>query len=300
MGYAELFERNLGIYSREEQDRIRNGRVVIAGCGGIGGTTAIILARSGVGHFVLLDPQEYEPTNMNRQIDCFANTCGASKAKCIADDIAQINPEADVTLHSRGIEIEDVPLLLDQADVFLPAMDSWPLSLTILEIARKTKPTIMSYPVGALGRTCVFTADSPTVAECLAMPYGYGYEQLQEYTKRPAARRLSQYYMTEGAWTQEWFDGWVEGRVSHSQICTIVWATAALSALEVVKLLSGKWEPVVAPRYWHITPHGAAIKKFGLGRRLISRLSRREWVQRQFPRLTASPALLRVFTRLLA
>lgn len=300
MRYEQLFERNLGIFGVEEQERLRNGRVVIAGCGGIGGTMAVILARSGVGHFVLMDAQDYEPTNMNRQIGCFSDTCDTNKAVCIGRDIQRINPEAEVIVDPRGIEIADVPELVEQADVFVPAMDAWPLSLTILETARKSKPTIMSYPVGALGRTCVFTASSPTVAECLAMPYGYGYQQLQDFTTRPAARRLLQYYMTEGEWSQEWFDGWVEGKLSHSQISTIVWGTAALSALEVVKLLTGKWDPVVAPRYWYITPYGAAIKRFGFGRRLISRLSRREWAQRQFPRLTGSPGLLRLFTRLLA
>ena len=200
----------------------------------------------------------------------------------------------------QGFSLADIEEIVEIADVFAPVMDSWPLSLTAIEIARKSKPTIMSYPVGALGRACVFTADSPTVAECLAMPYGYGYEQLKEYTTRPEAKALLWYYVTEGGWTEEWFQGWVQGKLSHAQICTMVWSTASLSALEVVKLLSGKWKPVVAPHYWHITPTSAAIKRFGLGRRLISRLSRREWVQRLYPRLTNSPALLRAFTQILA
>lgn len=300
MSYEELFVRNMGIYTPEEQDRIKNGRVVIAGCGGIGGTMATILARSGVGNFLLLDPEDYEPTNANRQVACFTDTCGQNKAVCIRDEILRINPEANVQVNEQGFDLADIEDVVERADVFVPVMDSWPLSLTAIEIARKSKPTIMSYPVGALGRACVFTADSPTVAECLAMPYGYGYEELQEYTTRPEAKALLRYYVTESCWTEEWFQGWVQGKLSHAQICTMVWATASLSALEAVKLLSGKWKPVVAPHYWYITPTSAGIRKFGLGRKLISRLSRREWVQRQFPRLTGSPALLRAFTRLLA
>jgi len=300
MSYEELFERNMGIFEPEEQERLRNGRVVIGGCGGIGGTMAMVLARSGVGRFVLLDPQNYEPTNMNRQIACYDNTCGTNKAACLSREIARINPEAEVVVHESGLQLENLEELVNLADVFIPVMDAWPLSLAVLEKARWHKPTIMAYPVGAVGRTCVFTAQSPTVAECLAMPYGYDYEQLQEYTKRPAARALLEYYRTEGAWKKDWFDGWVQGKLPHSQICTIVWVTASLAALEVVKLLTGKWEPVIAPRYWNVTPNGAGIRRFGLGRRLISRLSRREWVQRQFPRLTGSERMLQWFTRVLA
>ena len=91
----------------------------------------------------------------------------------------------------------------------------------------------------------------------------------------------------------------MDGRRPHAQTCTIVWVSSCLAALEIIKLVSGRWTPIVAPRYWHITPSGARIARFGLGRRLISRLSRREWAQRAFPRLTGSPGLLRFFTRLL-
>jgi hypothetical protein len=179
-------------------------------------------------------------------------------------------------------------------------MDEWPLSLTALEVVRKKgRPAIMAYPVGALGRVSVFTADSLSVAECLAMPYGFDYAQLKEYTRRPEARRLLQYYVTEGEWTEEWFDRWTEGRAPHAQLASIVWITSCLAAQEVIKLVSGRWKPVVAPYYWHITPDNARIKRFGRGRRLISRLSRRERLQRTFPRLTASKPLLRWFTRLL-
>ena len=55
MLYEELFERNYGVFTEEEQARIRDARVVIVGCGGIGGATAITLARSGLGHFVLYE-----------------------------------------------------------------------------------------------------------------------------------------------------------------------------------------------------------------------------------------------------
>jgi len=300
MSYDEFFGRNLGIFEPHEQKKIGEAKVAIIGCGGIGGTMAVVLARCGVGKFVLMDPQDYEPANINRQIACFINTCGMNKAECVREEILRINPEAEVTAYGRALEPTEVEEVAKLGDVIAPVMDDWPLSLTVLEALRKSgKPAIMAYPVGALCRVSIFLASSPSVAECLAMPFGFGYEELKEYTMRPEARRLLQYYVTEGAWKEEWFDLWTKEQRPHAQLCPIVWVTASLAALEVLKLVTGKWRPVVAPYYWHITPTHASIAKFGLGRRLISRLSRREWVQRQFPRLTGSKRLLRLFTRLL-
>ena len=300
MTYEDLCQRNLGVFTPEEQQKIRDAKVVIIGCGGIGGTLAIVLARSGIGHFVLMEPDTYQPSNLNRQITCFIDTLGVNKAACLRDCMLRINPEAEVTVYERGLEVAEIEEIAKLGDVIAPVMDEWPLSLTALEVIRKMgKPAIMAYPVGALARTCVFTADSPSVAECLAMPFGFDYEQLQEYTARPDARRLLQYYITEGAWREEWFERWVVGELPHAQLCTIVWITSSLAALEVLKLVTGKWKPVIAPYYWHITPTGAHIKKFGLGRRLISRLSRHAWMQKQIPHLGRSKRLLRWFTRLL-
>ncbi|MBC8249449.1 MAG: ThiF family adenylyltransferase [Anaerolineales bacterium] len=300
MGYEQFFSRNLGIFEAEEQEKIRNARVLIIGCGGIGGVVAMVLARSGVGHFVLMEPDPYEPSNMNRQVTCFTNTLGKNKAVVTREAILKINPEAEVTVYERALVPAEIEEVIKPADIIMPAADDWALSLMVFRIAKKLgKPAVMAYPVGALGRACTFLPDSPSAEECLAMPFGLSYDELKEYSDSPEARRVLQYYVTEGAWREEWFDRWCEGEFPHAQICTTVWITACLAAMEILKLITGKWKPVAAPYYWHITPTTARIKKFGLFRRLISRLSRREWVQRQLPWLTRRKRLLRLFTRMI-
>jgi molybdopterin/thiamine biosynthesis adenylyltransferase len=268
MVYEELFERNFGIFEVTEQARIRDAKVLIIGCGGIGGVVAIVLARSGLGHFVLMDPDVYEPSNMNRQIACFTDTLDVNKAVSVRDAILKINPEADVTLYERGLKPDEIDEAIKLADVIMPAADEWALSMVTLGAAKEMgKPAVMAYPVGALGRACTFLPDSPYAAECLVMPYKLPYDELNEFMKAPDNRRILEYYRSEGAWREDWFDKWCEGELPHAQLCTIVWITGALAAMEILKLVSGKWQPVVAPRYWHITPTSARIAKFGLARR---------------------------------
>lgn len=297
--YDDFFSRNLGIFSAEEQEKIRHSRMAIIGCGGVGGVIALVLARSGVEHLTLVEPDCYEPSNMNRQIACFCDTIGRNKAECLRDEILRINPQAQLTVHERALTADDLPSVADMGDIIFPVMDEWPLSLTCLEAVRKVKPVVMAYPVGALSRVSVFTAASPTVAECLVMPYGFGLAKLEDYTRRPEARRLLMYYQIAGSWREDWFDEWTEGRKPHAQLAIMVWITGCLAAMEGIKLVSGKWKPVVAPYYWCITPDSARVRKFGLGRKLAARLSRHDWLLDRLPSLSRNKTLVRWFTRLI-
>jgi len=296
--YKQFFERNFGVFNPEEQQWVRNARVVIIGCGGIGGIVAVALARSGLEHFVLYEFDTYQPSNMNRQIECFSDTLGVNKAVAIKEALFKINPEIDITLYDRALEAEEISQAIQQGDVVIPAADEWPLSIVMLDTAKDLGvPAILAYPVGALARVSTFLPESPYASECLVMPYRFPYAELKSFMDNPNNRRILQYYRTEGAWTQEWFDGWCQGALPHAQLCSPVWITGALATMEIVKVVSGKWKPVVAPRYWHITPTGARIAKFGLTRRLLSRACRRPWGQALLPALAERPWLVNLFTR---
>jgi len=299
--YEEFFGRNYGVFTPEEQARIRAGKVVVIGCGGIGGVVASALARSGLEHFVLYDFDTYEPNNMNRQITCFTDTLGTNKAAAVRETLLKINPEIDVTLHQRALEPDEIGAAIEEGDVVIPAADNWALSIVFLDTAIDMGvPAIMAYPVGALARVSTFLPGGPYASECLVQPYKYSYDELKPFMENPENRRILQYYHTEGEWTQEWFDEWCERKQPHAQFCTIVWIAGTLAAMEIVKVLSGRWKPVSAPHYWRITPTGARIAKFGWGRRLLSRTSRRPWGQALLPALAKRPWLVRLFTRVIS
>lgn len=299
--YEELFERNYGIFEPQEQARIKAGRVLIIGCGGIGGVVAVALARSGLEHFILYEHDVYQPSNMNRQITCYTDTLGDEKVFATRDAILRINPEAEVEVCDRWVHPDEIYEILKQGDVVMPAADDWALSITMLGAAKEMgKPAVMSYPAGALGRVSTFMPDSPYAAECLVMPYKVSYQELRVFMENPNNRRILDYYCTEGSFTKGWFDRWCEGELPHPQMCTTVWITGALAAMEILKIISGKWEPVIAPRYWHITPDGARIARFGLARRLLSRQLARSSGQTLLPALVKRPWLVKLFTRLIS
>ena len=65
--YDEAFKANRGLISEEEQEKLRNCRVAIAGMGGVGGIHLVTLARLGIGKFTIADPDVFEVANFNRQ-----------------------------------------------------------------------------------------------------------------------------------------------------------------------------------------------------------------------------------------
>ena len=93
------FERTELLLGAEAMGRLRNSRVVIFGVGGVGGYVTEALARSGVGAFELVDRDVVSVTNLNRQIIATWKTIGRDKTEVMAERIADINPQAQVTLH---------------------------------------------------------------------------------------------------------------------------------------------------------------------------------------------------------
>jgi molybdopterin/thiamine biosynthesis adenylyltransferase len=301
--YKKLFERNYGIFTPAEQERLRHANVLIIGCGGIGGVIAITLARSGVENFTIYEFDTYQHSNINRQICSFEDTIGRNKAVVTRESILQINPQAKVSVIEKELLPEEIPTIIKEQkwDVVMPAADKWPLSISMLDSCIDAGvPAIMSYPAGALGRVCSFLPGGPYASECLVMPYKATYDELQEFMQSSENRSILHYYKKTGGWTQEWFEGFCEGKLPHPQIAPIVLITGALAAMEIIKIVTGRWKPVAAPNYWNITPSGGRIARFGFGRRQLSRIIKKDWGKKIIPALVKRPRLVRLFTRLIS
>lgn len=75
---------------------LKGSTVAVLGVGGVGSFTAEALARSGVGRLVLVDKDDVDITNVNRQIHALLSTIGQPKVDLMKARIADINPECEV------------------------------------------------------------------------------------------------------------------------------------------------------------------------------------------------------------
>lgn len=121
--YLEAFSRNLGFLSHDEQSRLRNARVAIAGLGGTGGAQVHALARMGIGCFHLADPDTFELVNFNRQSGATVPNIGRLKTEVARETILAINPEADIRTFDTGVGVGNIDTFLEGVDVVVDSLD---------------------------------------------------------------------------------------------------------------------------------------------------------------------------------
>lgn len=252
--YTELFSRNYGIFTEEEQERLRRSHILIVGCGGIGGTVAQCLARSGIGRFTLIDFDTYEPTNANRQMACFSHTIGKNKACAVREQILGINPDAEVTCHENILTHEEIEKRIPTADLVFPAADDLAFSTIVFDAAHRLgKPALFIIPSAAHAYISIILPEKPTVHEIVGVPKISSYTVLAELLNSSIAKKLTAAYYAKAGWRKEVAEKYKTEKVRPPQICPVVWTASSIGSFEVVKLLSKKWKPAGSPRFIKIT-----------------------------------------------
>ncbi|QPN66526.1 ThiF family adenylyltransferase [Synechococcus sp. CBW1006] len=104
---AQPYDLESALFSRHtcllEERRLQDAGVIICGCGSVGGLAALELARSGVGRFLLIDPDLLSLENLCRH-PCGLADVGRRKVDATAERIHQINPNAVVQVQATTIE----------------------------------------------------------------------------------------------------------------------------------------------------------------------------------------------------
>jgi len=112
------------LYGPELRERFRNATVVVAGLGGVGSWAAEALARTGVGHLVLVDFDHIAESNTNRQLHALEGQYGKAKVDAMSQRVLQINPEITLTSYDQFLEPENLDRLIPENALVLDATDS--------------------------------------------------------------------------------------------------------------------------------------------------------------------------------
>lgn len=94
----DRFQRLKILIGEENFFKLSSSTVAIFGVGGVGSFTAEALARSGIGHLILIDKDNIDVTNINRQIHALTSSIGKSKVEVMRERIFEINPAAKVDI----------------------------------------------------------------------------------------------------------------------------------------------------------------------------------------------------------
>ena len=141
-----------GPFSRTERligaaalEKLKKARVAVFGIGGVGGAATEALARAGVGHFLLVDKDVVDVTNLNRQIIATMETIGRPKTEVMKERILSVNPEAEVETRQCFYLPENAEEFdLASFDYVVDAVDTVTAKLMLIEAAKKAGVPVIS------------------------------------------------------------------------------------------------------------------------------------------------------------
>lgn len=120
------YARNIPALTEAECNLLRKKRVLVVGCGGLGGHIIDQLARIGVGSLRVVDGDVFEPSNLNRQLLSRIPLLGVSKARAAAEHVARVNPDVQVEAVEDFMTRRKVHSLIEGCDVVMDALDNIP------------------------------------------------------------------------------------------------------------------------------------------------------------------------------
>ncbi len=214
----ERYERNVALTGIGDpgQQKLAGASVLVVGAGGLGSAALPYLVGAGVGHIGIVDGDEVELHNLQRQV--LHSELGANKALSAQERLAALNPEVTIEVIPGFVDAGNARALFAQFDLILDCTDDFSTKLMLSDAAQQSdKPLVWASAVGWQGQCSV-----------LGVPDSEGnklylrdlFSASQEQAEKPTAA-------TAGV------------------LGPVVGQIGALQATEAVKLLTGAGEPLV-------------------------------------------------------
>lgn len=135
-------------------EKLKASKVLVVGLGGVGGITAEMLVRSGVGNIAILDFDTITPSNLNRQVVTTEENIGKLKVDELAKRLKAINSELNITTFSERLTEENIQSFnLQDYDYIIDAIDSVKDKLALIKYAKTENINIIS-AMGTANKVC--------------------------------------------------------------------------------------------------------------------------------------------------
>jgi adenylyltransferase/sulfurtransferase len=150
------------------QQRLAASSVLCIGAGGLGSPALLYLAAAGVGRIGLLDADEVDVSNLQRQVLYRTTDVGESKVEAARRTLAALNPDIELVAHHERLNGENAERLLAPYDVILDGTDNFPTRYLINDTCVKLgKPDVWASVFRFEGQLAVFDATRGPCYRCL-------------------------------------------------------------------------------------------------------------------------------------
>ncbi len=246
-----IFARNYGVITHEEQRQLARSKVTVVGAGGVGGITLISLARMGIGHIHVIDMDTFEHSNINRQMLSGISRIGKSKAESAKETLLDINPNIQVTVSLEKLIEANAENLIAGSDVVIDATDNLISRVIIHRAAQKTKiPSVwIAVTPPFRGGVMTFSHNTPPYEQVLRHP---SYQKkltpevIQQVTEIKNERAKTS--VKFGA-LSDWSESFLSGDAPWAVLCPVANMVGLLASFEAFKVILNRddLQPVYAP-----------------------------------------------------
>jgi N-acyl-L-homoserine lactone synthetase len=169
--YNTFMSRNTAFLDNNNIDKIKNARILFAGCG-LGSMIAVLCARMGFTKFIVADFDKVELSNLNRQTYT-TDDIGKNKAVAIADILLQIQPDAEIEIIPEKLTPATSKRLIDSSDIIINTVDFNETCYAINDMATAVgKPVLFPLNAGFGGLVLVFDKSSISLREMTGGAHG--------------------------------------------------------------------------------------------------------------------------------
>jgi molybdopterin/thiamine biosynthesis adenylyltransferase/rhodanese-related sulfurtransferase len=166
----ERYSRHLLIpeIGMEGQARLLASKVLLLGAGGLGSPTALYLAAAGVGTLGVVDDDDVDLSNLQRQVIHTTDRIGVAKVDSAEQAITAINPDVEVVKYKTRLDSSNILDILEGYDVVVDGADNFPTRYLLNDASvRLGIPVVSASILGFDGQLSVFKPHEGPCYRCL-------------------------------------------------------------------------------------------------------------------------------------
>ena len=152
----------------EGQVKLLNSKVLLVGAGGLGSPAALYLAAAGIGTLGLVDDDEVEASNLQRQVIHTTERVGVAKTESARTSIEALNPDVEVVEHRTRLDAGNILEIIDGYDVIVDGADNFPTRYLLNDASvRLRKPVVSASILAFDGQLSTFVPYEGPCYRCL-------------------------------------------------------------------------------------------------------------------------------------
>jgi len=252
--YEKMVERNIGILTVEQQQKLKGCGIPVFGVGGVGGLVAELLVRCGVGKLKIVDIDNFEPSNLNRQIYAYKSTLGMHKVDVTERFLMDINPDLQLEKYYETNE-ETIACMLNNSNIAMMCIDQLIPSIHVARCCLERDITMLETVAMPYLNVRVYNRDTisfeafhnfPTETKTIEELYCLTEQEKREirecfFKAFAGLEDITSYYNDDALTNMK--------NGEFSSFAPFVWLQAALLSLEAIKILLGWGKISYAPEY---------------------------------------------------